>query len=708
MDNNDSGGRRQYWAKAPIEELAGEVKRKHREYLEHLRTSGRMELLRRAHNLYYGLDAEGGWNNSAAITTGGDQGELLQLRANEFRSLGEHTLVLTTGSRPSFTARSTNADYESQAQVKLAEQLLDYYLDEKNLEDVAIRACEMAIVASEGWAYIGWDDEAGDDYAADEQPVFDADGQQVTDADGQPVYEAKIVKAGDIETRVYHPVDVARDVHLESMEEIQWVVAHRQVNRWDLAKRYPEMSGDILNAPANPDYNTDIRLGATWVDDEDRVSILELWHDRSPSLPEGRHAVVCGDAVLIDGPLPFESIPFIPMSPSHEMRSSFGYTRQWDLMALQAAYDACLGTAVTNHDAFGVTRVWTKTGSDLSVKDIGSAMVLLESEDPPQVLDISGTNKGAYDLMERLSSEMERISGINSVARGNPEASLKSGSALALVHSMAVQYNSGLQRAYARLWERMGTETLSRLRTFAKAKRVIAVGGKGSMAALQEFEASDIENVRRIKVDLGSAIMRTAAGRKEIADKLLGIGAITDPEKYLEVISTGRLDPVLDGPRNHRLLIVAENEAMSEGETVRAVITDDHAAHIREHRTLIDDVSIRQADDGKITHILAHILEHANLWAGMSPDLLAALGQQPSPIAMAQAGGPPPVPQGPPMPGGGGQDANPPMPAQAPSVAEQMPNPPMGAQAASMPNMPEPPPNANPSVRQALVNGEKL
>lgn len=721
---NDSGHTDRYWATAPVEELAEEVHTQMRRYVEHLRNSGRMELLRRAHNLYYGLDAEGGWTNSAAITTGGEQGELLQLRANEFRSLCEHTLSLTTGSRPSFTARSTNADFESQAQVKLAEQALDYYLDEKNLEGIAIHACEHGIVCGEGWGYIGWDEEAGDDYGTEERPVFDESGQALTQmveaidpATGeaveteQPVTEEKVIRTGDIDARVYHEVDICRDVDLESHEDIQWIVAHRKVNRWDLAERFPEMRADILNAPTTADYAEDLHIRRTHSDENyDRVSTLEFWHDRTPSMPYGRYALVCGDAVLLDTPLPFEDLPFIPLSPSQEMRSSFGYTKSFDLMALQAAYDACIGTAVTNHDAFGVTRLWVEKGSDVSVKDLGSAMVLLESPNKPEVLDLEGTNKGSFDLMERLQANMEQVSGINSVARGNPQASLKSGSALALVHSMALDYNSGLQRAYARFWEQMGTKTLSRLRSFAKVPRVIAIGGKNNAGAMRQFKAEDIDNVRRIKVELGSAVLRTAAGRKEIADKLLELGIITDPRKYLEVISTGRLDPVLDGPRNHRLLIVAENEAMAEGKMVRAVMTDDHAAHIAEHRTLIDDVSIRQAGDERLQHILAHIMEHANLWAGMSPDLLAALGQQPSPIAMQAAGGDPMAAA--PQPGGAPVAPNPnpepPMPALAPSAAEQMANPPQGGTVARMPNMPEPPPNASPQVRNELVNGGKL
>ena len=52
---------------------------------------------------------------------------------------------------------------------------------------------------------------------------------------------------------------------------------------------------------------------------------------------------------------------------------------------------------------------------------------------------------------------METLSGVNSVARGNPEASLQSGTALAMVQSQALQFMSGLQQSYIQLIEDVGT-----------------------------------------------------------------------------------------------------------------------------------------------------------------------------------------------------------------------------------------------------------
>ena len=74
-----------------------------------------------------------------------------------------------------------------------------------------------------------------------------------------------------------------------------------------------------------------------------------------------------------------------------------------------------------------------------------------------------------------LIQSMETISGISSVTRGNPEASLKSGTALALIQSMSLQFISGLQQNYVKLIEDVGTNLINILKDYAKTPKTIAI-----------------------------------------------------------------------------------------------------------------------------------------------------------------------------------------------------------------------------------------
>ncbi len=61
------------------------------------------------------------------------------------------------------------------------------------------------------------------------------------------------------------------------------------------------------------------------------------------------------------------------------------------------------------------------------------------------------------DFIAMLEKTMETISGVNAVARGNPDPNLRSGNALALIQSMTLQFMSGLQQSYVAMIEDVGT-----------------------------------------------------------------------------------------------------------------------------------------------------------------------------------------------------------------------------------------------------------
>lgn len=708
-DGDGTGGSREqdYWAARPIEDIGSAMRQRSRAYVEYVENTGRAGVWRKCRRSYYGLDAEGVWSNAAAVTFGGEQGENSMIRVNQFRSLVDHQNVLITGSRPSFSARATNSDYKSQAQAKLAEDVLGHYLTVGGVEDALAEVSLNALRCGEGWLFNGWDARLGAPVEVVEEPEVDDAGEPIIDEMGQPVMRERAVTAGDIITRVYQPENIARNPGLSSVDKVQWVIAHDRVNRWDLATRFPEHADDILKAPMwDAAYDLMLRSIAalTRMVDDDQVSILELWHDRTDAMPDGRYVMLCGDAVLMDTPIPFKRIPFRAMMPAPETGTPFGNAVAIDMLALQDAIDSVYSTVLTNHDAFGRQTVWAPPGSNLKSTDI-QGLTIIESNEPPQVLQMVQAQAESYKLMEVLTQAMEQISGINSVARGEPQASLKSGSALALVHAMAVQINSGGQRSYAKLFEDAGSDILDLLKTFAKAKRIIEISGKANRSLLVEFSGDSFTDVSRVDVELGSSVLHTSAGRKELADKFFEASLATSTpmtfESYLEIMATGRLDPIMQRPQSTRMNIVRENEGLMDGEAQVALVTDLHEHHINEHLALLDDPSVR-FDPVLGPLVLAHIQHHAFLWQSADPIILAATGQRPAPAPMA-----PPAPPGMDPMAMGNPGA---MPAGDGSIPDapvnvDMSQQPVPVQAPGMPNMPSLPPGTDPGLAEASMNG---
>ena len=173
------------------------------------------------------------------------------LRVNHYRNLIQHMLTMTTASHPSFSARAMNDDQRSLAQARIAEGLIDYYLDEYNLEHDSVRAVEFALVFGEGWLSLTWDTEKGDQYGVEQVPVTGDDGLPVVDEMGMPVMRERIVYSGDISTYVSGPMDVVRDIAKRDNTH-DWLAQRMMVNRYDLMERYPDRADDIENMEAKP------------------------------------------------------------------------------------------------------------------------------------------------------------------------------------------------------------------------------------------------------------------------------------------------------------------------------------------------------------------------------------------------------------------------------------------------------------------------
>jgi len=161
---------------------------------------------------------------------------------------------------------------------------------------------------------------------------------------------------------------------------------------------------------------------------------------------------------------------------------------------------------------------------------------------------------------------------------------------------------------------------------------------------------------------------------------------IKRPEQYISVLETGKLDPIMDKERTELLNIQSENEMLHKAEQPAALITDNHALHIREHTAVLNDPELRKMPE-VVEAVLAHLQEHEMLWPQVPSSILMATGQQPAPAPVG------PVPNDPNAPTTPEGNTN----AQAVQSPEAQ-----GSDVANMPSLPSVPEAAAPQDAQAL------
>lgn len=573
-----------------------------------LRSNFWLDKLNRMWRAYYGAYTDDA-GVGHTITFTGEQGELVQLNVNHFRNLAQHMYVMVTANRPSMQAKAINTDYKSQAQTYVANGVLEYYMREKRLEEYLKRACETAIVLGSGFVKLEWNATAGE--------VHDADPDT-----GEFAYE------GELEFSTLSPLDVVVDGTKENWNDNEWVLTRKFVNRFNLIAKYPEFE-DKIRAMPSKDQASQYRLGVWTNDQTDDIAVFEFFHKRTEAVPEGRYLLfLAGDIVLIDAKMPYRVIPVFRIAANEMLGTTYGYSAMFDVYPLQEMMNSLYSTMSTNANAFGVQNIFVPRGADINVNSLEGAMNIIEANAEPKPLNLLSMPPELFKLLELIKSDAETISGISSVTRGDPQASLKSGNALALVQSMSLQFISGLQQSYVKLIEDTGTALVQILKDFARAPKVVALVGKNNRPFLKEFTGEDISAINRVVVDVGNPLGNTLAGRVAMAEQMAQMKLLRSPEQYIQVMKTGNLDVALEGDMSELLLIKSENEHLLEGGDVVATAIDSHRLHIVEHKAVVADPDLRK-DPALVKRVMDHIQAHIDLLRSTDPDLLLLVGEQP-------------------------------------------------------------------------------
>lgn len=611
-----------YFAKLADEELLGALSEKICQFHEAIDRHGLSGLWEKSYRAYYGRDEEG--FTSSEVGRAGTQGELSKIIVNEYRNFIMHLHAITTNQRPAFKARAANTDSKSMSQAVLADGLIEYYMYEKALSDYTDRAAELSLVFGEGWTVMDWDATQGDLYGVDENE--------------NPIYE------GDIVMKNYAPMEVVRDVCVNSVNDLQWIILRSSENKYDLLEKYPEKKDKILEYTRNmkEDLDNNFYGDGYLTDNTDEIPKYIFIHKKTTALPEGRRVEFLNSScILMDTSLPYRNMAAFRMAPNEILGMPFGYTIGFDLLGINDVVNALHSVVATNQTTFGVQNIIAEEGSDVSPHQLGGALNIIyhrRGSQAPQALNLTYTPPEIFNYIGMLSTKMETLSGINSILRGDAPPNVRSGNAMALLHAQAVQFNSGLQKSYSHHLEKVVTGLLRMLQDFAEIPRIAAIVGEFERSYLTEFKGEDIAKINRVHVELVNPVARTAAGRAEMAENLLQGGHVNANE-YMAVIETGRLKPMTEGPTRELLLIRRENEEIQNGGQAVAVITDNHPVHIQEHKNVLSDPEARR-NPQVVQAVTVHMQDHIELMKNMSPEMAGIL-QMP-----AMQGPPQGAPQG--------------------------------------------------------------
>ena len=664
----------QYFATLTDATYIDELKTKVTDYRQQCASSGLNELWGLSLGNYYGMQPDG--KVSWRVSQAGDAGELVQMKVNEYGSYVRHEVTLAVQQRPAGMAKAVNADPDTLRNARIGTQLVEYYLTDPahKFESDYVRSLLLALLSAEALVVQDWDPNVGEQIMVDDQ--------------GKPI------NSGDITQTVYAAWDAARDWrHPDG--KAPWYIFSKRTLKWNLAAIFPAYAEEIIHQ-SSTNLVAETFFGNPSTDDSDYIEEFYFVHFPCPAVRNGRVTRFTNDVIFLDSEYPYGFRNVHRITDQDMIQSSHGHTSNYDLLGLEQVTD-CLDSIILNNlSTFGIaTIVGPKSGEDgtngLYHKDLGKGLRYIEVEpqfvDKIKPLDLCKIPSEIFGYKDSLSAKKGELSGINSILRGDPQGALKdaSGSAMALLQSQALIYNSGVQQSFYSLLSSAGTGIIELCRANADEERMFRIAGKASQEHIDEFKYTrqTLEAISTVVFEPVNPAMQTTAGKMLFADKLAERGQLENPKDYIELATTGNLSVLLDPNTAARDLILDENIWLARGETVQVIATENHKDHIARHSVLFASARAKHDLKSCLTG-LSHIQAHLDMWIWLSannPALLIATNQDVLPIGPGMA-----VPQTPPP--GAPVSSAPQVPSQPmPVPGESSP----GEQVGNQPVLPKPP-----------------
>lgn len=640
----------------------------------------------------HGLDVEGVGANSAAVTRSGEQGTIAEIRIPVAASLVTKVHNVVVGPELVWTPVASNTDYASEAKTIDARNALQYYWVDMGVGPLAKKAREASARYGDSFIHLFWDENAGEDAGAD--------GDQV-------------VKQGDINAKHIFTWDYVRDPSYKAYDDCPFTLHREFHNKFDVAAslwtedQSPEGLAALekkkracLSANMSYEYWSPLNMR---VEDTDLIPVYVLYHRITPSVRTGRHGRLLADGTVLRleplDPAYYKTGAVHRISAGEYEGTPFPWSKTFGILGAQQGGDALRKDLLTNATAVSSNLISYVEGSDSGIIQAaggGPSLLPRAKDDPvPEVLNLHGVNPEAYKLDERLQALMQQIMGLDGLTAGTESAAQMSGAAEAVWTSTTVQNNSQDQAEWARFVSQLGTAVFQIIEKKMPTPRKVALAGVARSSLVTTTLSSDtVKGYDRVQVTVGGALQQTEAGKLTFAEMMMkGDGKtswVQTPQQLQTLLDTGRSDALTQDLSNELLLITAENEMIAQGQTPVAVLSDNHALHLKLNKAPVANVEARK-NPAVVNAQQAHEQYHIDILRKTDPAVLQALGQTPLPPP-PPPGMPPGPPNAPPAAQAGpgtqsGTPGSPPGPGAAPQPPSAPPAPGEGkeSQTAAMP-----------------------
>ena len=487
---------------------------------------------------------------------------------------------------------------------------------------------------------------------------------------------------GDLKVTAENPYHIfVPDLRCESIEEQPYLIhmTYRPVE--EVRSTFSNVAGFdpskvVADSKATDDPLSAVALGITSDNNRliDTVAVYECWvrPGYEKKWPNGAFITVASGQLIQymegwpyeHGEYPFSKISGIPSGKFYADSTIV------DLIPIQREINRTRNQIVEAKNRMAKPQLLAAKGSIDATKitsEPGQVIYYKVGLPKPEPLPLQGLPSYVMDELSRLYTDLENISGQHEVSRGQVPTGVTAGTAIAFLSEQDDAKLVPQVRSLEAAIEKTAHQLLSLANQYWDTDRIIKVVGRDGSFNSQIFKGSDLRGNTDVRVEAGSAMAGSKAGRQAFIMDLMKMQFVP-PDIGLEMLELGNVNAMYERVKvderqaqreNLKMIALPEQftaeyldnrgawETMGgmDPETGTELLPpmmpvpinsfDDHGKHIDAHNRFRKSQSYEQLDDQHKAVIDQHVMAHVMALMGGDP-ATAAGSTQPLPDSPTQ------------------------------------------------------------------------
>jgi hypothetical protein len=478
----------------------------------------------------------------------------VRLVSNQIAPNTQSLLSRLVKSKPQFFATPGQASYEAQKATEVAENLLEYWWDALSLTEKREEAMMWSIIAGNGFWKITWDDKAGPGMKVLIDPI---EGKPIIDPMVQHYFRQNLEEAGvdyeQFEQRVYQgeikvdvlsPFDVLLDDSASVFEDCKYAFCVHPMTPEEIHSRYGvRLKANAVNK--YPDETLPGVFGNNESKTQENVRVVYYGYFLpGDKYPDGRFVVFTKDpsVILYDGPwpYPFDKLPLVKFPGLRVPGQLWDTSVVEQAIPLQKELNRTLSQMIEYKNLTLKPQMLAPVGS-LRQRITDEPGAIFEynpvAGKVPESIPIPSLPPYVFEHLQDLGARLKDIFSLNEIVEGSVPPNVEAGVAIDLLQEAATDRIAPQIMLMEKSLERCGNLMLQLAQQYYTEPRTMIITGSGSKPKVERFESADLIKGVTIKVEAGSGLPRTRAGRQARVMQLMQMGILspTKAYKYLDM-----------------------------------------------------------------------------------------------------------------------------------------------------------------------------